>query len=211
MAPPTISRIHLTDDTGQGEDGTVIDDALFQTLQDNIDALSVATSALITANANAITAIQPAPGQIAFPATQNPSANPNVLDDYEEGTWVPVIGGATSTSGQTYTTQGGWYVKIGRLVTVGYNCVLSAKGTITGPVQIQGLPFVVAVLFSGAFVSHFTGLAVAKAMIGGYCYVGTTAIQLVGTNAPTTDDAPLAAADIGNLTQFCGGGSYITN
>jgi hypothetical protein len=37
---PVISRIHLTDDTGSGEDGTIINDALFQTLQDNIDGLS---------------------------------------------------------------------------------------------------------------------------------------------------------------------------
>ncbi len=29
-------------------------------------------------------------GQITFPATQNPSADANTLDDYEEGTWTPV-------------------------------------------------------------------------------------------------------------------------
>jgi hypothetical protein len=44
---PVINRIHLIDDTGQGEDGTIIDDALFQTLQDNIDALSPAIIAAV--------------------------------------------------------------------------------------------------------------------------------------------------------------------
>ena len=28
-------------------------------------------------------------GQLQFPATQNPSADPNNLDDYEENTWTP--------------------------------------------------------------------------------------------------------------------------
>jgi hypothetical protein len=62
---PVISRIHLTDDTGQGEDGTIIDDALFQTLQDNIDGLSgaietdfqTADAAITTAYKAADTAI----------------------------------------------------------------------------------------------------------------------------------------------------------
>ena len=31
-------------------------------------------------------------GQILFPATQNASSGANTLDDYEEGTWTPVIG-----------------------------------------------------------------------------------------------------------------------
>lgn len=41
-----------------------------------------------------------ADGQIAFPSTQNPSTNPNVLDDYREGTTTPVVtaGAGTFTS-----------------------------------------------------------------------------------------------------------------
>jgi hypothetical protein len=33
----------------------------------------------------------PTSGQIPFPATQIPSSNPNTLDDYEEGTFLPII------------------------------------------------------------------------------------------------------------------------
>jgi hypothetical protein len=53
MAPPTINRIHLFDDTGAGEDGTILDDALFQTLQDNIDGLSSAIIGAAGTNLNA--------------------------------------------------------------------------------------------------------------------------------------------------------------
>jgi hypothetical protein len=126
---PVISRIHLTDDTGQGEDGTILDDALFQTLQDHIDGLSGA----IVAGAP----VAPAPGQIAFPATQNPSANPNVLDDYEEGTYTPTD---QSGAGLVFTTVLGNYTKIGRLVTVGAQ-VLFPTTTDTKTPTIS-LPFV---------------------------------------------------------------------
>jgi hypothetical protein len=44
---PVLNRIHLIDDSGSGEDGTILDDALFQTLQDNIDALSPAILAAV--------------------------------------------------------------------------------------------------------------------------------------------------------------------
>jgi hypothetical protein len=80
-------------------------------------------------------------GQITFPATQNPSAGANVLDDYEEGTWTPVLAGAGGTSGQTYTIQSGHYVKIGQLVTVDCVVLTSVLGTLTGNVIITGLPF----------------------------------------------------------------------
>src|SRR4051794_38729536 len=39
-------------------------------------------------------------GQLVFPATQNAAAGVNTLDDYEEGSWTPVIGGDGGTSGQ---------------------------------------------------------------------------------------------------------------
>jgi hypothetical protein len=35
-------------------------------------------------------------GQIKFPVTQVASADPNTLDDYEEGTWTPVLRGAAA-------------------------------------------------------------------------------------------------------------------
>jgi hypothetical protein len=142
MAPPTISRIHLTDDTGQGEDGTIIDDALFQTLQDAIDALSAAITVPITANTNAIAAISPASGQIAFPATQNPSTNRNVLDDYKEGvavnaSWTPTDG---SGAGLVFNVVSANYIKIGQLVYVDAQLVYPAT-TNGAAARIAGLPF----------------------------------------------------------------------
>lgn len=81
--------------------------------------------------------------QIKFAGTQSASTDANTLDDYEEGSWTPVIGGSGGTSGQTYSSQVGRYVKIGKLVIAQFTAVFTAKGTITTSLQLQGLPFTI--------------------------------------------------------------------
>jgi hypothetical protein len=86
---------------------------------------------------------------IAFPATQSASADANTLDDYEEGTWSPVIEGSTITGTASYSNQSGWYTKVGNIVTVGFYVDFSSA-TGTGSLRIAGLPFSSA---SGNFVT----------------------------------------------------------
>jgi hypothetical protein len=78
---------------------------------------------------------------ITFPATQNASSNANTLDDYEEGTWTPGLSFGGGTTGITYSTQSGGYIKVGAQVTVWAYIVLSSKGSATGPARVTGLPF----------------------------------------------------------------------
>jgi hypothetical protein len=82
-------------------------------------------------------------GQIAFPATQNPSSNANTLDDYEEGTWTPGLTFGGGTTGLTYTGRSGGYIVIGALVHVWGNIVINAKGSSTGQARLTGLPFTI--------------------------------------------------------------------
>jgi hypothetical protein len=72
---------------------------------------------------------------VTFPPTQSASTNVNCLDDYEEGTWTPSLGGTA-----TYTAQFGTYTKIGRVVHVSVNLSVLALGT-GSATQISGLPF----------------------------------------------------------------------
>ena len=65
----------------------------------------------------------------------------NTLDDYEEGTWAPVITFGGASTGVVYSTQVGTYTKIGDLVTVTGSFLLSNKGSSTGNAIITGLPF----------------------------------------------------------------------
>lgn len=81
-------------------------------------------------------------GQLAFPATQNPSTDPNTLDDYEEGTWTPGIAFNSASTGITYSAGTlGRYTKIGRTVFVTCVVTLTSKGALTGAATLTGLPF----------------------------------------------------------------------
>jgi hypothetical protein len=96
-------------------------------------------------------------GQLAFPATQNPSANANTLDDYEEGTWTPTIKFGGAPTGITYGAATlGRYTKIGRLVTASCICTLTSKGTATGSATLEGLPFAAAndSVYSGVAIGY---------------------------------------------------------
>jgi hypothetical protein len=72
---------------------------------------------------------------IQFPATAVASANANNLDDYEEGTWTPSVGGTA-----TYNSQVARYTKVGRLVNVSGRIGINAIGT-GSSTTISGLPF----------------------------------------------------------------------
>ena len=78
----------------------------------------------------------------------------NTLDDYEEGTWTPVlkIGGATTGIG--YGAAVGSYTKIGNLVNASLYVLLSSKGSATGSVTIDGLPFASANTTNGFASAH---------------------------------------------------------
>jgi hypothetical protein len=83
-------------------------------------------------------------GIIVFPAAQVASAGANSLDDYEEGTWTPVLTCATpGTLSVAYSVQSGRYTKIGRFVHV--SCYITTStwtlGTASGNLQVTGLPF----------------------------------------------------------------------
>jgi hypothetical protein len=77
---------------------------------------------------------------ITFPATQSASSDANTLDDYEEGTWTPVIIGKTTAGTGTYTAQTGRYTKIGNTVRI-YFAVNWTAHTGTGITTITGFPF----------------------------------------------------------------------
>ena len=81
-----------------------------------------------------------ATGQIRFPASQNASSDANTLDDYEEGSWTPVLVNAGTV---TYNTEytGGKYTKIGNRCIVTFEVRWGTRSGGSGDVTISGLPF----------------------------------------------------------------------
>lgn len=80
---------------------------------------------------------------IDFSANANaPGMTSELLDWYEEGTWVPVAEGSTSAGTCTYSFQQAHYVRTGGMVQ--FTCALGWSGhTGTGDLKITGLPFAV--------------------------------------------------------------------
>jgi hypothetical protein len=78
---------------------------------------------------------------ITFPATQSASSDANTLDDYEEGTFSPIIQ-SDSTGNFTMTVQYGRYTKIGRVVTIQVFIQWSARPS-GGSVTLSNLPFAI--------------------------------------------------------------------
>jgi hypothetical protein len=145
---------------------------------------------------------------IAFPATQSASSDANTLDDYEEGTWTPAIAGG---SGTTYTTQNGWYTKIGNLVTIGFDLVINAKGTISGTAQITGLPFTsgIAVSRGGSSFAVANNTGTAYVFTAGFVDLGVTVIDIyIKTAAATSTSVPTGTAFFAAGTQLIASFSY---
>ena len=76
---------------------------------------------------------------ITFPAAISASSDVNTLDDYEEGTWTPVI--APGSGSITTQSGAGSYVKVGRLVTLYYRVTLTTVGTAAGSMSMTSFPF----------------------------------------------------------------------
>ena len=133
-------------------------------------------------------------------------------DAYNEvGNWTPVIGGSGGTSGQSYATQVGRYIKNGRQVTANCYVALSNKGTITGNVQIQGLPYAtenVTNMFVAATVPYFNDLATNWMSLGGFVNPNSTAINIQGRQTAGSSTLSLTTADILNTSGFMASITY---
>jgi hypothetical protein len=102
-----------------------------------------------------------------------------LLADYEEGTWTPIVGGNA-----TYTSQSGTYTKIGRLVTLQFFIHINVLGT-GSSTQLSGFPYNAgAVGFgqSGA-ISLWGNIATNVVSLG--CYINSSAavMNFTGNNA----------------------------
>jgi len=83
------------------------------------------------------------------------TATANELDDYEEGTWTPSVGGNA-----TYTNQDGKYTKIGNTVYIEGHLQIATLGT-GSTTTMSGLPFAAgATVEGGLTVTYFSALAV---------------------------------------------------
>jgi hypothetical protein len=118
---------------------------------------------------------------ITFPATQVASAGVNTLDDYEEGSWTPSIGGTA-----TYNAQAGTYTKIGNVVTVAFDIYILLKGT-GSATTVSGLPFTTANTTpyneNGSGVAYFADIATSVTYLTAVLNKNATTLHFDGLSA----------------------------
>jgi len=123
-----------------------VTNAAFRYFVDSSGRLLVGTT---TATANG--GVLQVSNGITFPATQSACSDANTLDDYEEGTWTPVVTGWTSI---TYAQQHGNYIKIGRQVTAWFYVRFTGTSA-AAAVEVSGLPFTAATFFNGGALTYY--------------------------------------------------------
>jgi hypothetical protein len=148
-------------------------------------------------------------GQIAFPATQNPSSDANTLDDYEEGSWTPTLTFATpGTLSMVYGTRAGRYQKIGNKVRVWVDVRGAAGasiGTASGGLQITGLPFTAGTGMSSGGFYYGPGPGFSAFTLANYTQynfripVSNTRIE-IAASASAQSHAQITAAHVNSIT-----------
>jgi len=140
---------------------------------------------------------------IDFSATAGTGTS-ELLSDYEEGLWTPVIIGGTTAGTGTYSQQDGVYTKVGNLVTVSCYLAFTAH-TGTGHMKVSGLPFAGV----GSSVDFQAGATQAQ-----YINAGTSATQLAASVVTTASNISLYgfvnnAAKVATQVNASGSGSQL--
>lgn len=199
------------------------------TSRTNLGITAVATqnvtqhSVLVGGSSNAITSLGVAstgtvlagstgadPSFTATPTVTSISFGGSALGNYVATTsFTPAVKFGGGSTGLTYTTQSGNYVRIGSIVQFEIIIVLSNKGSSTGTMTITGMPIAAAgsptfPLYIAVGVTAPASTTYSIAQIGG----GTTTLSLLGINGATNGSAVYADTNVSNTTQIFINGTY---
>jgi hypothetical protein len=143
---------------------------------------------------------------IDFSATGNGSGSMSgeLLNDYEEGTWTPTLGGNA-----TYSIQEGIYTKIGRMVTIRFDLAVATLGT-GNTRTLSGLPYAVAgANYYGASANYWMNVNAVN--ITSVIVIGTTSMYFETATASTTSSPNDNAIVWGNGARILMTATYFTN
>ena len=131
----------------------------------------------------------------------------NLIHDYEEGTWTPVLG---DTSGNNFTLNSsyssfGYYTKVGRIVTAHTYIICTAINSASGSCRLSGLPFTNtdnSRAITGGSVGYVNGCSLGDGKSLGF-YVATNATSGFLFNHNNADGGATATcANIGSSGEF---------
>ena len=135
--------------------------------------------------------------------THSAGMTSELLNWYEEGTFIPTLSGATTT---TYTTQTGRYTRIGRQIFFHCEIEINSVGNGSTTIVLLGdLPTALGSPFSTISVGFFTGIASTVSSLTGYIgAAGANSVQFQSLLAAATSTAPNAVFANGTRVMFSG-------
>jgi hypothetical protein len=154
------------------------------------------------------------PNGITFPIIKSPLTDSNTLDDYDEGIWLPTLKGDSTPGSATYSSQNGYYIKIGRQVFIHGRVTLSNIGGAVGNLYLDPLPFFTTASTepnsqSIISINFFNNLTSSVVNIYGLTPVSNNRINLFKLSAAaTSSNVRLLNTDISNTTDLIFAGSY---
>jgi hypothetical protein len=118
------------------------------------------------------------------------STNPNVLDAYEEGTWIPTLVGGTTAGSYSVASTTATYIKIGRQVTVTALVTITVNSAGSGTARFGGLPYAKSAdqALSGSVTTQSITLdaAIKNLSVGVYTYGLDSTFVITGARSGTT-------------------------
>ena len=137
----------------------------------------------------------------------------NQLDDYEEGTWTPVIQGGTTDPSSTAASQNtGYYTKIGRIVYLNFVLNYTSVSGGSGDFRLGGFPFTstTASDFRGSGnISFFRGVTHGGNRLAPHIVQGQTSANFYENANATEFDVPITTGDLSSTVILHGFIMYI--
>ena len=185
--------------------GTTTNHAVYL-LQNNANALSIDTSKNVTVNSGNLVIGTSGKG-IDFSAASGDAsgASSEILDDYEEGTWTPSLLGSTVNPSITTSVAAGKYVRIGGLVFIQWNMIITnVASSGSGVAQVGGLPYAMVGNTYQGYIGIMYNDVWSNETQKGYVPNGGAYITLVPTGRTQTN------LGVGTVSTgyFGGGGAY---
>ena len=121
---------------------------------------------------------------------------------YQEGTWVATLSFGGLSTGITYSSNSGFFTRLGRLVNIFVDVILTSKGTATGAARIDGAPFL-PTTYGAASIPYQESMAAAIVI---KAYLDPFGIWLV--NGGLISSSGITDAAFTNTTRLLVGSTY---
>lgn len=174
--------------------GTPISPTMFNAFADDLEQTNNTPVPIAYGGTNAATAAD---------ARTNLGLGSSAVENYTDSTWTPSLAFNGVSTGVTYASRSGTYIKIGDLVIAWCTVVLTSKGSSVGQLGIGGLPETVRSGVTGpGSVGFISNINLVSGATGVKCSAsnGTNTVSFVYET--TTGDGAMDNTMVTNTTEI---------